>query len=278
MPRTGFIAPFQPMSWPGHTATCFSPWWLLVEKWDNDPLGSRHTSIVRRLFDKGDLLKRVLITRPEPGATQTAARLTALGLRPIIAPVLSIVAREVKAPISSRCDPADEPKRRRSMSPVVARSPGLCRRYRDRRSSLRGRFQPRVQCGWRCTSARQPGRPHYVTGGWQFVPAGRARAGHRSGRVPPPTWFSRHPTRCLPSRMRPGHARSRRDPFATRPIGRRDVFFRRNLSPLRASSPRCQADRRCPHCRSSVYQRASRRGIKSAPVAARQHRCEAKPG
>jgi uroporphyrinogen-III synthase len=43
-------------------------------------------------------LKRVLITRPEPGATETAARLTALGLCPIIAPVLSIVARDARAP------------------------------------------------------------------------------------------------------------------------------------------------------------------------------------
>jgi uroporphyrinogen-III synthase len=43
-------------------------------------------------------LKRVLITRPEPGATQTAARLTALGLFPIVAPVLSIVAKTIRAP------------------------------------------------------------------------------------------------------------------------------------------------------------------------------------
>ena len=43
-------------------------------------------------------MKRVLITRPEPGATQTAARLTALGLFPIVAPVLSIAANELKPP------------------------------------------------------------------------------------------------------------------------------------------------------------------------------------
>jgi uroporphyrinogen-III synthase len=43
-------------------------------------------------------LKRVLITRPEPGATETAARLITLGLSPIVAPVLSIIAREVRAP------------------------------------------------------------------------------------------------------------------------------------------------------------------------------------
>lgn len=35
-------------------------------------------------------MKRVLVTRPEPGATQTAARLTALGLIPIVAPVMSV--------------------------------------------------------------------------------------------------------------------------------------------------------------------------------------------
>jgi uroporphyrinogen-III synthase len=52
----------------------------------------------RRLCDKGGHLKRVLITRPEPGATETAARLTALGLTPVVAPVLSIVVRDVHAP------------------------------------------------------------------------------------------------------------------------------------------------------------------------------------
>ena len=44
-------------------------------------------------------MQRVLITRPEPGATQTAARLTALGLVPVIAPVLSIEAKTVRAPV-----------------------------------------------------------------------------------------------------------------------------------------------------------------------------------
>jgi uroporphyrinogen-III synthase len=43
-------------------------------------------------------LKRVLITRPEPGASETAARLTALGLFPIVAPVLSIIHRNVRPP------------------------------------------------------------------------------------------------------------------------------------------------------------------------------------
>ena len=43
-------------------------------------------------------MKRVLITRPEPGATETAGRLTASGFLPIIAPILSIVARDVRAP------------------------------------------------------------------------------------------------------------------------------------------------------------------------------------
>jgi uroporphyrinogen-III synthase len=43
-------------------------------------------------------LKRVLITRPEPGATETADWLTALGFAPVIAPVLSINARDVHAP------------------------------------------------------------------------------------------------------------------------------------------------------------------------------------
>jgi uroporphyrinogen-III synthase len=43
-------------------------------------------------------LKGILITRPEPGATQTAIRLAAIGLIPIVAPVLSVIARDVHAP------------------------------------------------------------------------------------------------------------------------------------------------------------------------------------
>jgi uroporphyrinogen-III synthase len=43
-------------------------------------------------------LKRILITRPEPGATETAAKLVALGFVPIVAPVLSIVPRHVQVP------------------------------------------------------------------------------------------------------------------------------------------------------------------------------------
>jgi len=43
-------------------------------------------------------MKRVLITRPEPGASQTARRLIALGFVPVVAPVLSIIAREVSVP------------------------------------------------------------------------------------------------------------------------------------------------------------------------------------
>lgn len=54
--------------------------------------------IDRRLFDKSGPLKRVLITRPEPGATETAERLTALGIRPVVAPVLAIVTRGLSAP------------------------------------------------------------------------------------------------------------------------------------------------------------------------------------
>lgn len=43
-------------------------------------------------------MNRVLITRPEPGATQTAARVASLGLIPVVAPVLSIVARTIRPP------------------------------------------------------------------------------------------------------------------------------------------------------------------------------------
>lgn len=40
----------------------------------------------------------VLVTRPEPGASETARRLAALGYAPVLAPVLSIVPRPLAAP------------------------------------------------------------------------------------------------------------------------------------------------------------------------------------
>jgi uroporphyrinogen-III synthase len=43
-------------------------------------------------------LKRVLITRPQPGASQTALRLTALGIFPVLSPVLSIVHKTLHVP------------------------------------------------------------------------------------------------------------------------------------------------------------------------------------
>lgn len=45
----------------------------------------------RRSFGKGVGVGVVLITRPEPGATETAHRVAAMGLTPVIAPVLEVV-------------------------------------------------------------------------------------------------------------------------------------------------------------------------------------------
>jgi uroporphyrinogen-III synthase len=44
----------------------------------------------------------VLITRPEPGASETAARVTALGLRPVTAPVLEIRSLPSRLPPAAR--------------------------------------------------------------------------------------------------------------------------------------------------------------------------------
>ncbi len=43
-------------------------------------------------------MKRILITRPEPGATQTASRLTASGFIAIVAPILSVATRHLHPP------------------------------------------------------------------------------------------------------------------------------------------------------------------------------------
>jgi uroporphyrinogen-III synthase len=43
-------------------------------------------------------VKRILITRPEPGATETARRVSALGLQPIVSPVLIITNSEFRPP------------------------------------------------------------------------------------------------------------------------------------------------------------------------------------
>ena len=44
----------------------------------------------------------VLITRPEAGAADTAARVTGLGLRPVIAPLLAIQALPAALPQADR--------------------------------------------------------------------------------------------------------------------------------------------------------------------------------
>ncbi len=57
------------------TVSCLPIWRDIFDRW---------------AFDKGDILGVVLITRPEPGATETAARVAALGFRPVVAPVLAV--------------------------------------------------------------------------------------------------------------------------------------------------------------------------------------------
>ncbi len=52
----------------------------------------------RRFFGKSGNLTRVLITRPEPGASETAERVAALGLLPIVAPVLTISINRLQPP------------------------------------------------------------------------------------------------------------------------------------------------------------------------------------
>jgi uroporphyrinogen-III synthase len=67
--------------------------------WDRGK--QRYADIIdRRLFDKSAILQRVLITRPEPGASQTAVRVAALGLEPVVAPVLTIEPSHIDAPKS----------------------------------------------------------------------------------------------------------------------------------------------------------------------------------
>lgn len=70
---------------------------------DSPELGYRHPEfaphiIDRRLFDKSAFLKRVLITRPEPGAAKTAASITALGFEPLIASMLVVTICAARPP------------------------------------------------------------------------------------------------------------------------------------------------------------------------------------
>jgi uroporphyrinogen-III synthase len=47
---------------------------------------------------RGSPLEAVLITRPEPGASETAARVAAMGLRPVVAPLLEIRPTRISLP------------------------------------------------------------------------------------------------------------------------------------------------------------------------------------
>jgi uroporphyrinogen-III synthase len=51
-----------------------------------------------RAVSQGPLMRAVLVTRPEPGAAETAGRLAALGWRPVLAPALVLAPRRV-APV-----------------------------------------------------------------------------------------------------------------------------------------------------------------------------------
>ena len=53
-------------------------------------------------MDKSSAPRHILITRPEPGATATAARITALGFTPIVAPLLAIRPTPVRLPPPER--------------------------------------------------------------------------------------------------------------------------------------------------------------------------------
>lgn len=55
-----------------------------------------------KVFGKGCVLNRVLITRPEPGATQTATRVAALGFLPVVTPLFSIIPLSRGLPLPSR--------------------------------------------------------------------------------------------------------------------------------------------------------------------------------
>ena len=64
-----------------------------------DVPGAPHISD-RRPFDKSILLQHVLVTRPHPGAAETATRLKARGMVPVVAPVLTIVRRALLPPVN----------------------------------------------------------------------------------------------------------------------------------------------------------------------------------
>jgi uroporphyrinogen-III synthase len=78
--------------WVGYDGSVVAGWAHLYED-------------IRNAFGKSGLMqggqmRQVLITRPEPGAGQTAERIAALGLTPVVAPVLTIepAARLVRLP------------------------------------------------------------------------------------------------------------------------------------------------------------------------------------
>ena len=170
----------------------------------------------------------VLVTRPEPGAGETAARVTALGLRPIIAPLLMIAQRHATLPPSAR------------VQAIVATSrnaiPALPASHRHlplfavgaataRRARAAGFEQ--------VTSADADAEALAVLLAQSLRPLGRPAApGHRSG---PGHCARRQPARPRlpgrpPRRLRRG---PRHDPARTRPPRLR----RRQPCPPRCSSP-----------------------------------------
>ena len=156
----------------------------------------------------------VLITRPEPGASETAARVNALGLRPIVAPLLTIrtLPRPAAATVrvqailvtSGNAIPACRP----------ATTTCRCSRWATTTAATRPRrrFRAGQQRRWRCGRARCFGGAKAA-----IHPAATAAARRRPGPGQCAGWatcaqrgFRVHPPRGLRSRC--PHKASRSPP------------------------------------------------------------------
>ena len=94
-----------------------------------------------------DAAAGVLITRPEPGASETAARVAALGYRPVVAPLLEIRTAARDLPPSGHVSGDPGHQRQRHPGPAGEPSPpaAVRRRRGHRRARTCGRIHPRQQ-------------------------------------------------------------------------------------------------------------------------------------
>ena len=181
-----------------------------------------------------DAAAGVLITRPEPGASETAARVAALGYQPIGAP--TVRDPDLACIVAAVRTIAGHPGHQRQCHPGFAGEPPapatLCGRRRNRRACPHGRVCPGGQRRWRRHGAGLAGgaalRPPRRPAAARF----RSRSGRRACGRSACAWLQRIRRVVYITRPVADLPRIARDAFTAGATDRRAVLLGGNRAPV----------------------------------------------